>query len=356
MATDRVVVIGASAGGVSALESVVATLPPDFLHPVLVVLHLSPTGESLLPEILEHAGTLRAAAAVDGEPLEAGRIYVASPDRHLMVERDRVRVTRGPKENQFRPSVDVLFRSAAYYYGSGAIGVVLSGSLSDGSSGLWAIRRLGGIAVIQDPDEALYSSMPLNAMRRVDIDYALPAAEMGVLLTSLVAEPVRSEPLDAAHYREDLKLDIDVAAADSAIDRGIMEFAQPSVYTCPECHGVLFRIKEGRTDRFRCHTGHGFSTGALFTQMKEGAEAALWQAVKTLQESGALLAEVTGKMREVGDLETAEELAQKAAEVEARLQQLRELALVHGGLHDDATPDAQRDTTVGGPRTPPARK
>jgi two-component system chemotaxis response regulator CheB len=333
--TERLVVIGASGGGVAAIEAVLAALPPAFPAPILVVLHLSPTRKSLLPEVLTHAGPLRAAAAVDGEPLRPGRIYIASPDHHLMAGRDRVCITRGPKENHFRPSIDVLFRSAAYYYGSRAIGIVLSGGLTDGATGLYAIRRLGGVAVIQDPGEALYSSMPLAAMSRVDVDYALPVAEIGRLLTSLVEEPPRPEPIDAAHYRKDLKVDIDVAASESAYERGIMGSAEPSVYTCPECHGVLFRIKEGKADRFRCHTGHGFSSAALHAEQEAAAEASLWEALKTLQESGALLRELTERLGQAGDEDAARALREKADAVEERLRLLRELALAHGGLRQE---------------------
>jgi two-component system chemotaxis response regulator CheB len=140
--------------------------------------------------------------------------------------------------------------------------------------------------------------------------------------------------MDAAHYRNDLKLDVDVAACDSAYEKGIMGAIEPSVYTCPDCHGVLFRIREGKTDRFRCHTGHGYSSNALLAQQKETAESSLWQAVKTLQESGALLHELTERMRKSGEGETAEALGRKAGEVEERLKLLRQLALAHTDLPD----------------------
>jgi two-component system, chemotaxis family, protein-glutamate methylesterase/glutaminase len=331
MKIDRVVVIGASAGGIAALERIAAALPADFPAPVLIVLHLAPKHRSLLDQILTRAGELPAAAASDGEPLERGRIYVAVPDRHLMVDDGSIGVTRGPKENHWRPSIDVLFRSAAYAYGARAIGVVLSGSLADGSSGLYAIRRMGGIAVIQDPEDAAYSSMPLNAMRRVDVDYSLPAREIGSLLAGLVTQPARPEPLDAADYRRDLKPDLDTAATDSMFERGVMESGEPSVYTCPECNGVLFRIPEGKIDRFRCHTGHGFTTAALLDQLGQTMEANLWEAVKSLQETTALLTETAEKMRGAGNDDSAEELEQKAGEIEERLGTLREIALAKGG-------------------------
>ncbi|HET7158886.1 MAG TPA: chemotaxis protein CheB, partial [Burkholderiales bacterium] len=184
--------IAASAGGVHALEVLAGELPADLSVPVLVILHVSPHHKSLLPEILARAGALSAAEASDGEPLRAGHIHVAAPDHHLLVSQNRLRVTRGPKENHFRPSADVLFRSAAYHFGERVIGVVLSGSLADGSSGLYSIKRMGGIAIIQDPEEALYKSMPLASLNRAAIDYALPAPEIGQLLGALAREPAGS--------------------------------------------------------------------------------------------------------------------------------------------------------------------
>ena len=189
MGIERIVVIGASAGGVDALEQVVSRLPRALPAPVLVVLHLGRTQKSLLHRILDQAGPLPAREATDGEALQPGVIYVAQADRHLMTDARAMRITSGPKENHSRPSIDVLFRSAAYHFGARAIGIVLSGLLSDGSLGLYAIKRLGGIAVIQDAEEAAYSDMPLNAMRRVDVDYAMPASEIGPLLAALMQQP-----------------------------------------------------------------------------------------------------------------------------------------------------------------------
>ncbi len=315
-----------------ALEEVVAGLPGDLAAAVLVVLHLSPKHKSLLPQILNAVGPLPAAAAQDGEALQRGRVYIAPPDSHLLVDGDRVKVSKGPKENHFRPSVDVLFRSAAYHFGSRAVGVVLSGSLSDGSSGLFAIRRVGGIAIVQEPSEALYSSMPLNALRRVDIDYTLAVTQIGPLLGELVQQPPRDEPAGAPQYRRDLKFEVDVSASDSAFERGIMEFGETSNYACPDCHGVLFRIREGKTDRFRCHTGHGFSSQALLDQLAESVEENLWSAVRSVQETLALLTEAAAKLTDSGDREGAAALEQKAGEVKERLDALRTLALDDAGL------------------------
>ncbi len=337
MAFPRVVVIGASAGGVRPLEELVAGLAPGFPVPVLIVLHLSATHRSLLPQILLKAGPLHAVPAADGATLVPGRIYVAIADHHLLIHDGHVRVSKGPKENHFRPAVDVLFRSAAYHFGAGAIGVVMSGSLADGSSGLYAIKRLGGTAIIQDPEEAPYSSMPLSALRRVDVDHVLPATSIGLLLNDLACAPTGPEPGDALDYRRAIKVELDVAAADSAYERGIMEYAEPSAYSCPDCHGVLFRIREGNAHRFRCHTGHAYTTAALIEQCTESIEETLWQAVKTLQETSALLKEAATVVEQNGHGTAAEELLDKAAQIEQRLDGLRAMALEQAGARGDAT-------------------
>jgi two-component system chemotaxis response regulator CheB len=214
LSLSRIVVIGASAGGVRALQELVAELPGDFPAPILVVLHTAPDHKSLLPEILTSAGSLVATQAAHGEPVQNGHIYVSAPDHHLMITAARaVALWRGPKENHSRPSVDVLFRSAAAGCGSKTIGVVLSGCLADGSSGLIAIKSVGGVAVIQDPEEALYASMPLSAAECVDADHILDAREIGLLLGQLAAQPAPAEPLDFARVREDLRAELSVGFA-----------------------------------------------------------------------------------------------------------------------------------------------
>ena len=213
MSVQRVVVVGASAGGIRALEALVAGVPAGFTAPMIVALHLAAGHKPLLPLVLNCAGALAAATAEDGERLRNGRIYVAPPDRHLMIHRENLRVTRGARQNPFRPSIDALFQSAAYYFGSRTIAIILSGALSDGSRGLYAIKRLGGLAAVQHPDDATHSSMPLSAMRRVGVDYALPAAEIGPLLAELVQRAPSDEPADAHSYRIELESNMDIAAA-----------------------------------------------------------------------------------------------------------------------------------------------
>jgi len=187
---DRIVVVGASAGGVDTLMKFVRTIPPAFPAPICIVLHVPPDSPSLLAQILDREGMLPAKAAEDGEIYRPGHIYVAPPDRHLLIGRDgTLHLRRGPRENRHRPAVDPLFRSAALAYGSRAVGVILSGTLDDGTAGLLAIKQRGGIAIVQDPADALYPSMPQSALHHVDVDHSTPLSRLGVLLTHVVSQP-----------------------------------------------------------------------------------------------------------------------------------------------------------------------
>ena len=234
-----VIVMGASAGGVDALSAAVGGLPADLPAAVLVVMHLSPRGKSVLPHILETRGQLRATHAVDGEPLEAGHVYVAPPDRHLLVEEGCVRVTSDPTENGVRPSVDTLFRSAAYAYGPRVIGVVLSGMLDDGTAGLIAIKNRGGVAVVQDPEEAVFPGMPASAVRFADPDHVVTLDKLPDLLVNLVEE---------MHDEDVARDELEMAVGDPPLEADQHERSaeaqpgEPSEFTCPECGGTLWEL------------------------------------------------------------------------------------------------------------------
>src|SRR5436305_4371456 len=242
-----VIVVGASAGGVDALSALVAGLPADLRAAVLVVLHLAPHGKSVLPHILSTRGPLPARHAVDGEPLEAGRVYVAPPDQHLVVEPGRVRVTDEPRENGVRPSVDTLFRSAAHAYGPAAIAVVLSGTLDHGTAGLIAVKQHGGVAVVQDPAEAVFPSMPANAVRFADPDHVVPLDKLPTLLAGLVDEWWQDRRADAQRGTDEHHQPADPSAG--------AQHGEPSEFTCPECGGTLWEQHQGDLLRFRCRAG-----------------------------------------------------------------------------------------------------
>jgi two-component system, chemotaxis family, protein-glutamate methylesterase/glutaminase len=248
MSMRRIVVIGASAGALDALRVLVPALPAGFPAPICVVVHTSPQSPGILGSILARAGALHAANAIDGERLRAGRIYVAPPDFHLTVEPGRVRVTRGPRENGFRPAIDPLFRSAAQVFGPGAIGVILTGNLDDGVAGLWAIKQLGGAAVIQEPADALFPALPDHAVRHVATDHVLPLANIAhklISLTSTVAD--LAEPLPVP---ETLEVEVEIAKDNHRRTEEWLRLAAPSTFACPECHGVLMQVPRRRPDTF----------------------------------------------------------------------------------------------------------
>src|SRR5262245_16612417 len=220
-------------------------------------MHSAPEAPGVLDAILSRAGTLPAPNAINGERLQPGHVYVAPPDFHLVVEPGVLRVTKGPRENRFRPAIDPLFRSAAQVYGPGAIGVILTGSLDDGTDGLWAIKQLGGVAIVQDPLDALFPSMPQNAVDHVHVDYILPLADIARKLTELTSAPV--EAAAAVEVPEQLRVEVKIAMEHNPIDAGLERIGTPSRFACPECHGVLLELKEGTRTKFRCHTGHAYS-------------------------------------------------------------------------------------------------
>jgi len=323
--SQRIIVIGASAGGIEALKAIAGALPPDFTVPICVVVHTAPHAPAVLDAILSRAGALPAESAIDQQRLKPGRIYVAPPDRHLILEPGRARVSKGPRENRFRPAIDPLFRSAAQVYGTGAIGVILSGSLDDGTGGLWAIKNLGGCAVVQDPFDAMYPSMAQSAIDHVSVDYVVRLAEIAPLLVRLVAAPVSKPPDTPAP--EELDMEVKIAMENNPIDAGLERLGTPSRFACPECHGVLLELKEGQRTKYRCHTGHAYSIASLLAAIGEGIEDALWNAVRALEEGHLLMARMADHVRTSHDSESARELAGRADKASQQADQLRRLVM-----------------------------
>lgn len=292
MANRDIVVIGGSAGAITALQTLVKGLPKDFNAAIFVVVHLSPDSPNVLPHILGRAGKLPAANARHGETIEPGRIYVAPPDHHLLVQSPgQIHISYGPKENRFRPAVDPLFRSAALAFGPRVVGVVLSGGLDDGTAGLLAIKQAGGIALVQDPEEAEAPSMPASALRHVEVDRTLKVGQIPACLTKLVSEPI--EPLSAIATRpampKQLEIEVKVQSVENNRETAIRDLGEPSLFTCPECHGTLIQIRHGQPVRFRCHTGHAYTSATLETELGGKIEDALWITIRSLEEHAMLL-------------------------------------------------------------------
>ena len=306
-----VIVLGASAGGVEALAELARGLPADLPAAIFVVLHLPADAHSYLADILDRSGPLPATPATDGERIRPGRIYVAPPNRHLLLEGSRMRLTTGPRINNVRPSIDVLFRSAARAFDGGVIGVVLSGALDDGTLGLDAIQIRGGTVVIQDPTEARFSGMPRSALERVKADFVLPVAKIAPLLVDLVASPMhRSNPRERSDVVTPDQIptppsnDVDPAPPEK---RG----NTASGFTCPNCHGSVWEIDDGGLPRIECRVGHAFSMDAFLGEQAVALEDAIWSAINALEERAMTLRRFASRFayderRQLAYLEQAE--------------------------------------------------
>jgi two-component system, chemotaxis family, protein-glutamate methylesterase/glutaminase len=323
----RIVVIGASSGGIETLRILVAGLPPSLSAAICIVIHTAPDSPGILADILDRVCPLPVEQARDLCRLEAGRIYVAPPDRHLLVEPGRVRVTKGPREHSFRPAVDPLFRSAAQVFGPRAIGIVLTGNLDDGTAGLWTIKQLGGTAIVQDPADALFPSMPLHALTHVKVDYTVPLSRMPSLLAELTAE-TPAEPV-SPDVPEHIEVEVNIAKERNPRDAGLEEIGTPSPYSCPDCHGVLLEIAEDVRVRFRCHTGHAYSMESLLAMMNQGIDYSAGVAVRSLEEASLLMNRIGTELKRQDHIEASERMMEAASRAKRRADAIVELMRDH---------------------------
>lgn len=327
------VVIGASAGGVDALQTLVQDLPPEFPAAVLVVLHVASTGTSVLPQILARQGPLPATFARDRDELRRGQIFVAPADHHMLVHDGRVRLTRGPRENGHRPAIDPLFRSAGRAAGERTIAVVMSGLLDDGASGLRFIKASGGAAVVQDPDDALFPSMPKAAMALAHVDRIVPASSMASVLCALIEESIELGQEEVSVPAGAVPADQDTEGADRVeledpVDTAALLHGPPTGLTCPECGGALWEQIDGPNLRFACHVGHAYSVASLVEEQGRSLETTLWSAVRALEERAdmhrRLARRAAGSRRELYET--------RAADAEAHALELRKLLAGSGRL------------------------
>lgn len=323
MPAKDIVVIGASAGGIDALKVLVASLPGDLKAAVFITLHIAPYRMGILPEILARAGPLPVSNAKDWEPIQNGHIYVAPPDFHLLFEKTgHIRTTRGPRENRFRPAIDPMFRAAAYCFGPRVIGVILTGWLDDGTAGLQAVRERGGTTIVQHPDDAIAPSMPMSAIKHVEIDQILPVKNIGPTLVQLVNTPAVEE---AKHsVSEEMEIEVKIAKEGKALESGIVNWGKPSVYACPECHGVLLQRSEGNTVRFRCHTGHAYSIESLLAEFAIKTEESLWSAIRALEEDALLMKGLAEHSAEHHKGANYDSLQKRAEDLQERVRLVRQ--------------------------------
>jgi two-component system, chemotaxis family, protein-glutamate methylesterase/glutaminase len=294
-----IVVVGASAGGVEALRTLVARLPEDFPAAMFVVLHVPPTS-SVLPAILTRAGRLPAAHARDGDELRHGQIYIAPPDYHLLLEDDVMRLARGPRENGHRPAVDPLFRTAAIRYGPRVTAVLLSGSLDDGVTGLGAIKRFGGAVIVQDPADALYDTMPRSAVEAGLADYVLPISEIPETIVGLITTQVLDDAAQSTSMESDpTQLDPETITAENRANGAL------SGFVCPECKGPLWELREADIVKLRCRVGHTFTEESLEREQAIALEGAMWTALTALVEKADFSRRLADRFRRGGHVETA---------------------------------------------------
>jgi two-component system chemotaxis response regulator CheB len=305
---------------------------------VFVVVHFPAHSRSVLPQILARRGWLRVRHAEDGEAIEPGTVYVAPPDLHLLVKRGHVRLVRGPRENAARPAVDPLFRTAAAAYNRRVVGVVLTGNLDDGTSGLFAVKARGGVAVVQDPEEALYSGMPTSALANVDVDHVLPVAEIASVLERLARTEVEEEVVP-----DPREMEIDIAEMEPGAMHRNERPGVPSGFSCPGCHGVLWEMHEGEVLRFRCRVGHAFSVETLLAEQAGELETALWAALQALEERAALTSRMAERMRERGQGGLAGRYGEQAEEATLRAEVIRQVLLrAIGGAEEPGAVPGER--------------
>lgn len=305
-----------------ALARFVAQLPLSLPAAVLIVQHLAPesSGEPLVKRLAE-SSRLRCRLASHLEPLEAGNVYLAPPDRHLLVKGAQVLVTKGPRENSYRPAADALFRSAAVAYGPNVVGIVLTGMLHDGTAGLDFVKRCGGVAMVQDPAEAEFPSMPESALRNVEVDYVLPIDMMGRALAELVGMP--SPKPHSGPIPEDLEVEAAIAERVVGDIEEVGKLGHQVPLTCPDCGGSLWELDHGNVLRYRCHTGHAFMAEALLEKSRENMEETLWVALRMMEERKNLL----GSMAAHGTDAWSVQQAEKLEEIRKHVNRLREFLL-----------------------------
>jgi two-component system, chemotaxis family, protein-glutamate methylesterase/glutaminase len=314
--SSHVVVVGASAGGTEALAALLEGLPGTLPAGVLIVRHLSPESSAAhLASRLKRHTPMPCREAKDGENLLQSHVYIAPANNHLLVNDGQIWVVHGPRENRWRPAVDALFRSAAVSHGNRVIGIVLSGSLDDGTAGLSAIKRCGGRCIVQDPDDAAYPEMPKNALNNVAVDHCLPVSEIPKVVVELLAREQQPAPLVPPDILAEARI---VSAARSDVET-VESIGTRSMMTCPDCGGVLWQLNGDGFPRFRCHTGHAFSSLQLLEGQSAKIEETLWRALRMFEERRNLLRTIHQTSA------TTPSVAERIKDSEVDIRRLRDL-------------------------------
>jgi two-component system chemotaxis response regulator CheB len=317
-----IIVIGTSAGGRDAVDAIIGQLPTDLPAAIFIVQHLAPESEgSAILDRLSRYKSFEAGLAVHGEAFSRGRIYIAPPDHHLLLRKKTVMVTKGARENRSRPGIDPLFRSAAVAHGSRVIGLVLTGMLDDGTAGLAAIKKCGGVTIVQDPAEATFPGMPESAMANVKVDHCVRLAEMGALIEKLVRGPAGAQKPVPDDVRTEAAIAERVLSDISAVNG----LGTQVPYNCPNCGGVLWQMDKSALQRFRCHTGHSYTASSLLAEQTEKIEETLWVSLRMFEERKNLLNTMAAQPGSGGS-----STAERAKEADVHIERIRAILQAPG--------------------------
>jgi two-component system chemotaxis response regulator CheB len=342
MSERDIIAIGGSLGAIEAMGEICAGLPPAFPAAILVVIHTVSYRHHQLADIFARAGPNPVHTAMDGERVQRGQIYVAPADHHLLVIDDFIRLGRGPRENMARPSVDPLFRSVAAQYGTRAMGVVLTGLLNDGAAGIVAIKRCGGLTIVQNPSDALAAEMPMGALRMADVDYRARAADIAGVLSRLVGQLVPPPGTPPA----DLGLEVDIALGGPVTSELLQRLGDPAALSCPACGGVLNEMRERPPLRFRCQVGHAYTAEAVAAAKESSVDEAIRVALRIIEERSVLVGKMAREAAEMGREAVARSYRKRWDEYERYANSLRKAvvaAAAPGEADDEPTPQAAQD-------------
>lgn len=317
-----IVVIGTSAGGFFALAELISQLDADMDAAFFVVMHLSKKGigSYLLNQMQEYT-SLFCREAEDNLTIKRGTIYFAQPNKHLIVKNNIVKVSCGPEENRWRPSIDVLFRSGAAAYDGATIGIILTGMLDDGAAGMIAIKRCGGTCIVQDPNEAEYPEMPLSVLKEVNVDYCVSLSKMGGTISKIIM----TKEVGKTTIPADIIKEVQISEEGVGTITELQELGKSSVFSCPDCGGVLFELKNDPITRYRCHTGHTFSVNDLLTKQNKKVESSLWVAMRSLEERKKLLSQLSEKSRQRGFQRSASDYEERINELQSHVDNLKSI-------------------------------
>ncbi len=320
----NIIVIGGSSGATAPIKTILGALPPDLPAAVFIVLHIPTRSIGVLATVAAAAGRLPVHQATDGMPIVPGNVYLAAPDHHLILTEGQMKLGRGPRENMARPAIDPLFRSAAVAYRSRVIGVILSGLLNDGASGLEAVKRCGGLALVQDPADAIADEMPRSAMQATTVDLSVPSARIGAVLSELVREPAGP----GVPIPPDIRLEVAIAAGERVDTEVMQRLADPAALTCPSCGGVMSRLRNGKPLRFRCQVGHSMAAEVLAKEQENAVDEALRVALRVIEERAELVTRMAQDGRMSGRRVVAELYEERAQEYRRYADTIRRAVLM----------------------------